>query len=82
MDDIAMDEDWTKIQKEKLLRKLQNGDISQVKFDVRDKILNEEKDERKIRTNKILEIRDRDGKEREEKFKRGKRAINQYTEEC
>jgi hypothetical protein len=82
MDDIAMDEDWTKIQKEKLLRKLQNGDISQVKFDVRDKILNEEKDERKIRTNKILEIRDRDEKEREEKFKRGRRAINQYTEEC
>jgi len=82
MDDIAMDEDWTKIQKEKLLRKLQNGDISQGKFDVRDKILNEEKDERKIRTNKILEIRDRDEKEREEKFKRGRRAINQYTEEC
>ena len=81
MDDIAMDEDWTKIQKEKLLRKLQNGDISQGKFDVRDKILNEEKDERKIKTNKILEIRDRDGKEKEEKFKREKRDRNQYTEE-
>jgi hypothetical protein len=81
MDDIAMDEDWTKIQKEKLLRTLQNGDISQEKFDARDKKLNEEKDERKIRTNKILEIRDRDRKERDEKFKRGKRAINQYTED-
>jgi len=41
-----------RFKKEKLLRKLQNGDISQGKFDVRDKILNEEKDERKIRTNK------------------------------
>lgn len=59
MDDLAMDEDWAKIQKEKLLQKLQNRDMSQKEFDVRDKKLDDEKEERRIRTNKILEIRNR-----------------------
>lgn len=69
MDDIVMDEDWTKIQKDKLLRKLQNRDISHEEFHARDKKLDEEKEERKTRTNKILEIRDRDRKEREEIYR-------------
>ena len=76
-----MDETWAKIQKENLLHKLQKGDISQKCFDARDKNLDESIKERKIRTNKILEIRYRDREEKEKILKEKLELYKNDTEE-
>lgn len=81
MDDLVMDEAWASIQKGKLLQKLNKGDISHKEFAIRDKNLDELKEERKTRTNKILEIRYRDREEKEKILKEKLELYKQDTEE-